>query len=72
MSLKAFHILFISLSIVITVLFGIWCAQSYADTGKALYLVGTVFAFVFSASLLFYGIWFLKKIRALDQQKPQS
>jgi hypothetical protein len=65
MSLKAFHIVFITLSL--TLAWG--CAalefQNYQAGGSVLYLAVSVCAFVAGIALLVYGIWFLKKTKNL-------
>ncbi len=68
MSLKAFHVLFITLSILITLLFGIWCALSFREYQKGIYLAGSVFSFAFSGALIVYGLWFLRKIRNIEKK----
>ena len=65
MSLKVFHIVFITLSL--TLAWG--CAalefQNYQAAGNAWYLAASVCAFLAGIALLVYGIWFLKKTRNL-------
>jgi predicted permease len=64
MSLKIFHIVFVTLSVLLSLGFSKWCWQK---TGEGLpYLLGTIAALVFAALLLIYGGWFWKKIRNLS------
>jgi hypothetical protein len=65
-SLKAFHILFIALSIVLSVGLGTWGIREYmaSASGGALAL-GVVF-FVTGFLLLLYGRGFLRKMREIE------
>jgi hypothetical protein len=63
MSLKAFHVLFVILSVTITVFFGVW-ALMYQPEGmepiSPLYGYGSLAA---SIGLIGYGVMFLQKIK---------
>jgi len=61
MSLKVFHIAFIGLSMVLTVLFGVWAVQQ----GEAYLFVG-IAAFLASAGLIVYGYRFIKKWKSIQ------
>ena len=63
MSLKAFHIFFVSISTVLCVGFGAWSLRLYLDSGGGLNLALAVGAFVGTAVLVWYGAWFLRKLR---------
>ena len=65
MSLKAFHLLFISLSIVLSVVFGMWATTEYRLAGSAAYLVTAVASFVCAAGLGVYEVLFLRKCRRI-------
>jgi hypothetical protein len=55
MSLKAFHLLFITLSIVLTVFFGMWAfSMQHAVVG--------VLSFISGAGLVVYEVRFVRKI----------
>lgn len=66
MSLKAFHIFFIALSILLSIGLGTWGIRSYLTqgTGSSLTL-GAVF-FVSGFVLLAYGRRFLRKMREIE------
>lgn len=63
MSLKAFHIVFIALSALLAVGFGVWEVVQFVETGNAWALVGGLASFGVSAALVVYGIRFLKKLK---------
>jgi uncharacterized membrane protein SirB2 len=63
MSLKHVHVVFISLSIVVTTIFGLWSLEA-ASLGEAR-LVVAIAAFVASAGLAEYARRFLRKTREL-------
>ena len=63
MSLKAFHIFFIVVSIVTTVGFGIWAALDFAQSGSWVHLSLGMGSLVASVALAFYGVWFLRKLK---------
>ncbi len=62
MSLKAFHLAFISLSVLLTFGFGIWSLLE----GSGLYIVYGLFSFLSSFALIVYGVIFLKKFRDIS------
>jgi len=57
MSLKGFHVLFITASILLAVGMGAWCLPEHPFAAAA--------AFAVAAALVVYGTWFLKKARSL-------
>jgi hypothetical protein len=63
MSLKAFHVVFIIISIVLTAWFGWWSVSSYRNTADVSNLVMGVFSFIGMVLLVFYFRWFLKKLK---------
>ena len=66
MSLKFFHIFFISLSTVLSLWFGIWCLRVHYQAGGSLgYLLAAIASFVAGALLVYYGNKFFKKMRKL-------
>lgn len=66
MSLKNFHILFITVSVLLSVSFGIWALYTNSqEPGKAYLLMG-VLSLILAAVLLVYGVWFLQKIKRLN------
>lgn len=66
MSLKAFHVFFIAVCLLLSVGTGIWGIRDYQAAGSAASLYLGVGAFVAAAALSAYGVWFLKKLRHLS------
>jgi hypothetical protein len=65
MSLRAFHVLFIALSIVLAAFLAAWANGQYRLSHEAQYGVMAVVAVVIGAGLALYGAAFLKKTRNL-------
>jgi len=65
MSLKAFHLFFIALSILLCVGFGVWAIDRYTATQAVEYLVVAPAAFLTAAALTWYGIVFVRKMKHL-------
>ncbi len=63
MSLKAFHVVFVIVSILCCLGFGIWAIQDYAATGNGTNLGLGIGSFAGSVVLVWYGLWFLKKLK---------
>lgn len=63
MSLKAFHIFFISLSVILALGFGVWGIRDYTLSGNTGNLSLGLASLVSSAGIIFYLVWFLRKIR---------
>jgi len=63
MSLKAFHIVFIALSVVLAFGFGIWLINAFAATGDSLQVAGGIISLVAGAGLIVYGLRFLRKLK---------
>ena len=66
MSLKNFHILFITVSLILSVSFGTWAIYTHTHEPEKSYLLMGVLSFVVAAALVVYGVWFLQKIRRLN------
>ncbi len=65
MSLKIFHIVFITLSVVLSAGLGAWGIQGYMANGSIQGLVLGVLFFVMGAALLVYGVRFWKKMKEM-------
>ena len=63
MSLKAFHVVFIIISIVLTAWFGWWGVNSYRNSADVSHLVMGVLSIVGMVVLIIYFRWFLKKLK---------
>ena len=67
MSLKAFHIFFIAISAILMTGLGVWSLAQYLYAGAGnLYLVLGPLSLLASASLIFYGQRFLKKMKGIS------
>ncbi len=65
MSLKAFHIFFIVVSMALCVGLGIWGTQDFARSGNWVNLGLGVASFIGSILLACYGVWFLRKLKGV-------
>jgi hypothetical protein len=64
MSLKAFHIIFITVSTLLAFGFGVWSLTNYFSAeGAALDLVLGAASLVAGVGLIIYGRYFLKKLK---------
>ena len=64
MSLKGFHILLISLSALLSLLFAGWSLHAWRATGEGSNLFFAVFSAVLAAGLAVYVVWFARKMRS--------
>lgn len=65
MSLKGFHILFITLATLLTLGLGVWCVRAYLAERADLYIGLGGLSFAAAVALVWYGIHFFKKIKRL-------
>jgi hypothetical protein len=63
MSLKAFHLLFILLSILLAYGFSVWLLQAYSRTGDGWTLAGSLGSCLAGTALILYGIRTMKKFK---------
>lgn len=68
MSLKSFHLLFITLSTLLAIGFGIWELKGYIASSDAMRLAAGVGSFVIALALVVYGIRFMRKYLRLGEQ----
>ncbi len=61
MSLKWFHVLFITLSFALAVGVGIWGLRSYSMGGARSELIIGVLSLMTAVVIVVYGRWFLRK-----------
>ncbi len=66
MSLKAFHILFITASVLLAFWFGWFELTRYADTRQTMDLCFGGGSCVIGVGLIAYGIYFLKKLKHIS------
>jgi hypothetical protein len=65
MSLKAFHLFFIFISMVLALGLGSWCIWVDLVEGAPIYLAGAIASFASAVGLFVYGIWFYRKMKRL-------
>ena len=63
MSLKAFHIGFVLVASLFSLIFGVWAIQMFLDWGEGLMLVLALASFLCLIALGVYGVWFYKKVK---------
>ncbi|MBX3733204.1 MAG: hypothetical protein KF791_11495 [Verrucomicrobiae bacterium] len=66
MSLKTFHIVFVSVSILLALVVSSWCFGNYRDSGTGLDLAWAVVWLIAAAGLGVYGRVFLKKFKDIS------
>lgn len=65
MSLRAFHLLFIALSIVLAAFFGAWAIGQYRVEHRLVFIVAAVLSLSGACGLAVYGTAFQRKTRNL-------
>lgn len=63
MTLKGFHIVFVSAATLLTIFFGVWAYQQYMAEQGTVYLITTICSWMLSVGLVIYGILFYKKVK---------
>lgn len=66
MSLKAFHVVFVSASILLTLGFGIWALNQYFQDGSRVNLALGAGSLASTVLLAVYGRYFLKKLKNIS------
>ena len=65
MSLKGFHIIFITFSTLLAFGIGIWCLWINSMGPTTSHTVGAIFSFAAAVALIVYGCWFWRKMKRL-------
>ena len=65
MGLKAFHIFFIVVSTTLCVGLGAWATRDFGQSGSLAHLALGVGSFIGSILLVWYGVWFLRKLKGV-------
>ena len=66
MSLKAFHVFFITLSVLLSLGVGAWGLGSYFSGSNGIGLLVGLFFLLFGAGLVYYEFQFLRKFKHLS------
>jgi len=65
MSLRAFHIVFITVSTLLALGVGGWCLWINSVEGAPIFRIGAMFSFAAGVGLIVYGVWFYRKMKRL-------
>lgn len=65
MSLRGFHIVFITFSTLLAIAIGVWCLWVNSIVGAPVYMAGAVCSFIAAVGLVGYGVWFYRKMKRL-------
>ena len=63
MSLKAFHIFFVTVSVLLAFGFGVWCFVRFANVRHWLDLLGGLLSVAAGVGLIYYGKYVLRKLK---------
>jgi len=66
MSLKAFHLIFVSASIAVSLFMGVWSLMAFKQTGARTDLAYVIASGIAVVALLWYGKYFLKKLKHIS------
>lgn len=66
MSLKAFHVVFVTVSVLLMLVIAAWCFGNYRAGQSGTDLAGGVLALAAAAGLLVYGKIFLRKFKNIS------
>jgi len=65
MSLKGFHIVFITVSTLLALGVGAWCLWINSVEGTPVFRIGAICSFAAAVALVIYGVWFYRKMKRL-------
>ena len=66
MSLKAFHLVFITASVLLSFVIAAWSMVGYADVGRTMDLVFGISSAAIGLGLIVYGRYFLRKLKHIS------
>jgi len=66
MSLKAFHIVFVTVSVLLAFGFGVWAVRDWQRAGDWVSLACGVASLLGAVVLVVYGKWFLRKLQGVS------
>ena len=65
MSLKAFHIFFVTISTILAIGFGLWAIREYSIHHEVMSLIFGSTSLLGAVALVIYGRWFLRKLKGV-------
>ena len=66
MSLKTFHIAFVTVSTLLSAGFGLWCVSLFSADSAWPYAAAGISSFTAAGGLVYYGYRFLKKMEGIS------
>lgn len=66
MSLKVFHIIFITLSTVLAFAFSAWLVRSFSESGDIMHLLGGAISSLAGVAMIIYSIRFRRKLKNVN------
>jgi hypothetical protein len=66
MSLKAFHLIFVTASVAVSAFMGVWSFLQYRDGGSQIHLAFAGASVAAVIALLVYGRYFLRKLKHIS------
>ncbi len=63
MSLKAFHVVFVTLCAMLAVVVGTWAMDQRSMGGGALYMGFAMTSYLAAGGFMLYGAWFRRKLK---------
>lgn len=63
MSLKAFHIVFVTCAVLLAFFFGAWLVNDYRSSGRPGELIAAIASFLSGAGMIWYGRAVLRKLK---------
>lgn len=61
MSLRGFHVVFVTLAVLVSLFFGVYEWSAYQQGHASIDIIVSGIAFGIAAGLLVYGVWFYRK-----------
>ncbi len=71
MSLKGFHIVFVTLSSLLAFVFAGWSLHVWRAGEGSGHLAGAALSLVFGIALIVYGFWFWQKIQTREEERQR-
>ena len=66
MSLKSFHLIFITIVSLFTIFFGYWCYNEWSLYNEIKYIIFSILSIFLCVGLMIYSKWFLKEISKIN------